>query len=237
MKPACCVPGALPRPARPAPLLCLVLTLTLGAAPLPAQLVTYSFGPSSTPTTAPTFLDPQLNGSAFSGLSGSPATGSSSPVYAAGSGGSYFTASTWTGAAPGANYFEFTLTPAVGYEFSVTGASFGYRATSSGPIAFALRSSADGFAADLASGTFVADSTWYASGTVPVSLAGLDSATTFRLYGSGASSSLGTLRVDDFTLTGGATAVPEPSTWATLLGAAALAAAAWRRRTRSASFP
>lgn len=213
----------------------LFLLVSIGAiAPgvpaLRAQIVTYTFGPSGSPTTAATTVATNLSASVFTGSTGSPATGSGTPLFTAGSGSNYFTATTWTGGAPGSNYFEFTLTPANGYDFQVTTISFGYRSTGTGPTAFAIRSSADAYGADLTSGTLTNDGSWYASGPSSITLSGLSSATTFRLYASGASAGGGTLRVDDVTLAGSISAVPEPSTYAAIFGAVVLAGAAWRRR-------
>jgi hypothetical protein len=203
--------------------------------PLHAQLVTYSFGSGASPTTAATFTATNLTASAFTGHLGSPGTGAGAPVYSAGSGGSYFAASTWTGATPGANYFEFTLTPTAGYQIEVTSISFGHRATSTGPTAFAVRSSSDGFASNLASGTFVNDGFWRASGTMSITLSALSSGTTFRIYGSGASQAGGTLRLDDVTLNGSVTAVPEPATTIAIGGIVALCAVAVLRGNKKSS--
>jgi hypothetical protein len=212
----------------------LLLTLAAGAAigvsMGQAQVVTYTFGSAATPTTSANSVAANLSASVFTGSSGSPGTGSTTPLYTAGSGGSYFGASGWTGSSPGGNYFEFTLTPASGYALQVTALSFGFRATSTGPTAFALRSSADSYGSNLASGTLTNDAQWYASGTHSIALSGLSSATTFRLYGSGASAAGGTWRVDDVTLAGTLGAVPEPATYAVWFGVAGLALALWRRR-------
>jgi hypothetical protein len=64
------------------------------------------------------------------------------------------------------------------------------------------------------------------------SLSNLTTATTFRIYGSGASAGGGTFRVDDVTLNGtsGLAPIPEPSTFAVILGALALAGVALQRR-------
>jgi hypothetical protein len=208
----------------------LIIALPAMGGALRAQIVTYAFGSAAAPTSAATFVAANLSASVFSGNLGSPATNSGTPVYSAGSGGGYFTASVWTGSAPGTNYFEFTLTPDSGYEFSLSSISFGYRATGTGPNAFAVRSSSDSFASALTSGVITSDSSWHSTGTLSITLSSLTAATTLRVYGFGASSGSGTLRVDDVTLNGTVTAIPEPSAYAALLGAVALAGAMLRRR-------
>ncbi|MBI2514296.1 MAG: PEP-CTERM sorting domain-containing protein [Opitutae bacterium] len=216
--------------------LALALTSAATAPRAQAQLVTYTFGSSASPTTAANSVATNLGASAFSGSLGSPTTGSGTPVYSAGSGGSFFTASAWTGSAPGSNYFEFTLTPTNGYRFDVTSISFGYRATGTGPTAIAIRSTNDGYASNLASSTLTNDGTWHASGAISITLSALSSATTIRVYGSGASASGGTLRLDDVTLNGTVSAVPEPAAIAAFGGMAALLAViVHRRRQRFAT--
>jgi hypothetical protein len=82
----------------------------------------------------------------------------------------------------------------------------------------------------LNSGSLINDSNWYASGSQSVSMT-FSSATTFRLYASGASNAGGTFRVDDFTVNGSVTAVPEPASVAAVFGGAALVAAMLLRRS------
>ena len=200
-----------------------------------AQIVIYSFGTSGSPTTNASSTASDVSASVFSGLNGTPATGSGSPVYSAGSGGSYFTATAWTGAAPGSNYFQFTITPDSGYSISTTTLTFGYRATPTGPTAYSIRSSADSYTANLASGSFTNDGNWSSVGSISITLSGLVSATTLRLYGSGASTAGGTLRVDDVGLSGSVTAIPESSTYAAILGTLTLLGVViWRRRLQRA---
>ena len=200
-----------------------------------AQIVIYSFGTSGSPTTNASSTASDVSASVFSGLNGTPATGSGSPVYSAGSGGSYFTATAWTGAAPGSNYFQFTITPDSGYSISTTTLTFGYRATPTGPTAYSIRSSADSYTANLASGSFTNDGNWSSVGSISITLSGLVSATTLRLYGSGASTAGGTLRVDDVGLSGTVTAIPESSTYAAILGTLTLLGVViWRRRLQRA---
>ena len=123
----------------------------------------------------------------------------------------------------------FTLTPNSGYQLSITSITFGYRATSTGPIAYAVRSNADSYAANLASGAITNDAAWSSSGAQSITLSGLSTTTTLRIYGSGASAGGGTFRVDDVTIAGSVAAIPEPSTYALILGAVALAGVMFRR--------
>ena len=202
-----------------------VAAVLIGTASLShAQIAVYSFTGN---TTAATSVAANLTAGNFGG-SNSPAPTNSSPVYSAGSGSYAISQDTWTGSVPGTNYFTFTLTPSAGYSLSVTSVSFGSRSTTTGPTAFSLRSSADSYAGSLLGGSLNNDSNWYSSGNQSVSLT-FSSATTFRLYASGASSSGGTLRIDDFRINGTLSAVPEPSTYALIFGATALAFAIRRR--------
>lgn len=209
-------------------LLCLTCLLA-SAAPLTAQLVSYTFGSAAAPTVTATTVTTNLSASEFSGSIGSPSTGSSSPL----SSGAYFAASTWAGPL-GSNYFEFMLTPAASHGFSVTTVSFDYRATSTGPTELALRSSADGYAASLFTLAATIDGAWHFSGSQTVSLTSLGSPITFRLYGYGASANGGTLRTDNVILHGAVFAMPEPASYATLAGFAALGMVAVRRTARRA---
>jgi hypothetical protein len=204
----------------------LLLSLLASGGALTAQLVVYSFGSSA----APTSVASNLSASVFSGSLGAPATGSGNPTYSAGSGGGYFTATTWTGVSPGTNYFAFTLTPGSGYGLSLASLSFGYRASGTGPTAFAVRSSSDVFSSTLVSGTITNDSVWHSTGPLSITLSSVTAPTTLRIYASGTSNNLGTLRVDDVTLSGAVTAIPEASTYAAILGLLALSGVLLHRR-------
>ncbi len=137
-------------------------------------------------------------------------------------------------ASGGSGYFEFTITPAAGYTFTLTNFDFGFRSTGTGPQAFALLSSQDSYATNLFTGTITANSSWsYKDNAVSFTSTTAGQAVTFRLYGysgSGSASS-GTIngRMDDLTMT--VAAIPEPAT-AVLFGIGAMAIIFRRRMAR-----
>lgn len=109
--------------------------------------------------------------------------------------------------ASGSAYFEFTLTAELGTQVNFTGIYHGSRSTGTGPLAYTLRSSADGYASDLATGTYLANSTWalksnlsFSSNIAP------GAAVTYRLFGyngtGSPSSGTANWRIDDVVLVG-----------------------------------
>lgn len=211
-----------------------VVVLIAAASSASAQLVTYTFGSTAAPVVTPNQVADHLSAGVFAGLDGSPGTGTGSPT----SSGAYFAASGWDDPAPGSNYFTFTLTPEEGYQFSTASLSFDYRATGTGPATLSVYSSADSYGSALAAFSTTHDSAWHSSGLLTVSLDNITATTSFRIYGSDASSALGTLRVDNVTLNGSVTPVPEPSTYSLFGGFAALGFVAFRRlRSRDATRP
>jgi len=139
----------------------------------------------------------------------------------------------WDGAS-GAQYFEFTITPDSGQslDFSTSGLlTFDDDASGTGAADFDIYTSADSFASSIGTGT-----TSQSFGTSPmnsislISLGALptDEAITFRISGFGGSASGGTWRIDNVTTT--LEAVPEPSTYAAILGALGLGFVLYRRR-------
>lgn len=193
-----------------------------------AQLAVYSFTGNTANVTS---VASNLSAGAIS-TNSSLSVSNGSPVSSgyAGASGSYYGSDNGWGSA--GNFFQFTLMPAAGQSLSITGLSFGYRTSgTSGPNAFAIRSSNDNYAANLASGALTnTDTNWHSSGTVSITMSGITTATTFRIYGSGASTNTPTLRLDDIVINGALTAVPEPASAVALLGLAGLLMAVIRRR-------
>ena len=142
-------------------------------------------------------------------------------------------------------YFEFSLTPASGFNGSLSALGFGTRRTTTGPTSMSLRSSLDGFASSLATFSAPANSTWtYQTATLGTPLTSAeDQAVTFRLFGVGgtgtAAANTANWRIDDLQATVGTIAVappsgvPEPGTAMStiVVGAAGIALAGRRRRT------
>ena len=204
--------------------------ITVAAIAAQAQNVIYSFPDN---TGAASTVGANITASAFSG--GNPATTAAGGQFAI----TTTSASNNTGASGGFNagiaakggaldpanssFFSFTLTPAAGFFLDVTGLQFGSRSTGTGPQAFTLRSSLDAFATDVATFTLVNNSTWALLGPSAFSLIGANSqAITFKIIGSGGTGSSSAInsRVDDINVTVAAVAsgVPEPTTFAILLG-------------------
>jgi len=114
-------------------------------------------------------------------------------------------------------YYEFSLTPASGYTISATYYSFGVRSTGTGPQAYSLRYSGDGYTTDLATGAISNTSVWaQKSGALSLVTSPGDGTTpiVFRLYlyngaGSPSSGSIN-LRIDDYSVNGYLTYNPSP---------------------------
>jgi DNA/RNA endonuclease G (NUC1) len=113
----------------------------------------------------------------------------------------------------GSAYFEFTFTPDAGRQFAATALTFGARSTGTGPQAYSVFTSVDGYTTAIASGTLGADSTWR---VITTPFAGVTSASgapvTFRIYGHNGTGSPGAgtanWRIDDVRLTAGLLALP-----------------------------
>ena len=100
---------------------------------LQAQVVSYTFGSTSSPTTGAATVAANLTASTFASFTGSGTTGINSPgsSTAGGGGGAYFTATNWRSA--DGNFLYFTLTPANGFQLNLSSFSFHYASTGTGP--------------------------------------------------------------------------------------------------------
>jgi Secretion system C-terminal sorting domain len=130
--------------------------------------------------------------------------------YSNASGGNNAEAAVWTGnlviGSPGSTYFEFTLTPQAGNIFKLEAISFGSRSTATGPTSYSLRTSLDAYTADIATGSFLNNSSWALLSNSSLSvISSVGSAITFRLYGyNGSGSTISNVpnwRIDDLSLT------------------------------------
>ncbi len=109
-------------------------------------------------------------------------------------------------ATSGSAYFQFTITPNVGNAITITGINFGSRSTTTGPKAFAIRSSVDNYTTNIATGTLTNTSAWALKlNNVNIS-AGLGAPITFRIYGyNGTGSNIANTanwRIDDLAVLG-----------------------------------
>ena len=216
---------------------CFSLALCAVASLAHAQILVYDFGTSDAATNTPSFVASHISADRFTSRTGTPTLNDTSPVskISGGSGGEFLTANYWR--STDGNYYCFTVTPTPGYQVAVTGISFNYLVTSSGPTSVSLLSSTNNYTIAL-TGNLSLTKAGSTPGTVdwhPATssiTATFTTPTTFRLTGTGASSWAGAFRIDDFKLFGAVTAIPEPSTYAAICGAIALGGAAWRRRRR-----
>jgi hypothetical protein len=132
---------------------------------------------------------------------------SPSSGYTGASGANNAGASTVNGASlsvSGSSYFQFTLTPAAGYYVALDELSFGTRSTGTGPTTYALRSSKDNYASNIATGSIATNSTWsLKTNSFSAVYSATGTAITYRLYGyggSGAQSGTVVWRIDDVIL-------------------------------------
>lgn len=101
------------------------------------------------------------------------------------------------------SYVQLTLTPDNGKQVALTQIAFGVRSTATGAQSWCLRSSADGYAFDLAAGAISNNSAWSFKSAVLNLQAGVGNAVTLRLYfygGVGGSAGANNTRLDDIKL-------------------------------------
>lgn len=142
-------------------------------------------------------------------------TTSASSTYAGASGGNNAGAAARVGALNTGTsaYFEVTFTPTGGV--AINNISFGSRSTGTGPQAYTIRTSKDGFVADVATGALSNAGTWTLYNSA-ISNVTVNSAVTIRIYGHSGSGSPGTntanWRIDDLDIQVTASSVPLPVT-------------------------
>lgn len=113
----------------------------------------------------------------------------------------------------GSAYVEFTLSiaPSSGYNAAtVTAINFGCRSTSTAPQAYSIRTSADNYATDLATGTILNNSSWSLKTNSGLSAVVGNTGLTVRIYGyngtGSASANTANFRIDDITVSVGPSA-------------------------------
>lgn len=122
-------------------------------------------------------------------------------------------------AVSGSAYFELTLTPTAGSVVNVSNINFGTRATGTGPQAYSIKTSANGFGADAATGTIANNSTWSLKTNVTTVSSAAGTPLTIRIFGYNGAGSPGVgvanWRIDDLkvtvTVTGGGPDVTPPT--------------------------
>ena len=103
-----------------------------------------------------------------------------------------------------ADYFSFSIKANQGFKLNLDSIVFGQRRSNSGPANYAVRSSLDGFQADLASGTCPTNITYNNMVTLGAAFQSVASAVTidFRFYAFGAGATTGTWRLDSVRIHG-----------------------------------
>lgn len=171
-----------------------------------SETVALTVLPGSSASAALAFYDFDGAGGAFDAapdstnaqvMAGSVATGDGAMSSASGVSGLAASDTGWTTAL--SNCFTFTVGPVAGKSVSIAALLFADRRSSTGPTTWRIRSSADGYASDLASGSTHSS---FATNMASFLLGGLSNAVTFRVYGANASASSGTWRMDNLTVLG-----------------------------------
>jgi hypothetical protein len=173
-----------------------LMLMILFSSNLSAQLLTWNtFGNAGTETTEPSTSN---NANiAAANLTQGTITAAANANRFGGSGwfntGNTVAGNTLAEAVTGNDYIQFIVTPNIGATFTPTSLVFRWDRSASGPSAATLRSSADGFTADLGTVTGMVVGGTATDRTITISgLTNISTATTFRLYGYGASATGGT---------------------------------------------
>jgi hypothetical protein len=214
--------------------LLLASTITTARAQLVAWNVSGINAGSTNPFSATTVGTNISSGSMTLGSGITASTGASS------FGGSGFDTLSLTAAIAGNDYISFTLTPSSGFAFDASSLSLTFGLATATAFNVALLTSATGFSAGNAVWSFSFNTASPATQTVTLSgvsaLQNVSSSTEFRLYGYRDTSGSSTFRIRDLTgndlsLSGSTiSAIPEPSTYATAIGALIFGYILLRRR-------
>ena len=142
------------------------------------------------------------------------------------------------GSADTTEFLSVSLNANTGFTLSLTSFSFKTSRSSTGPASVSVELFVGGVSQGVSS-------TFSPTNTTTTTTAAMNSNTfdfadltsiaatstvTFRVYGWGGTGSSGNLRVDDLTINGTVSAIPEPSTYSAIFGAAVLGCAVWRRK-------
>lgn len=169
-------------------------TIRITVTPLPVPgpsnvVVYYDFDNGGAFETTPDFVAARLSAGSLTTADGSYTNYSGNP-------GNAFGDTSWTGQV---HCFQFDVTVATNYALNVGGLRFDDRRSSTGPTAWRIRCSYDGFSVDYANG---ATHSSFATNEASFTLSSLTGEVTFRIYGDYASSAAGTWRIDNLTLLG-----------------------------------
>lgn len=145
------------------------------------------------------------------------------------------------------DYLTFSISPQSGYQVSLSTLDVNFRRSSTGPNTFQWAYSIDGFTTNNVNiGSEISFTSTATDGVAQsqISLAGISAlqsitgTATFRLYGYGSAGgtfAIGRLTGNDLSINGIVTAVPEPSTYAAILGGVALVGVMAIRRRKPAA--
>ncbi|MBK8668770.1 MAG: hypothetical protein IPN89_04595 [Saprospiraceae bacterium] len=133
-------------------------------------------------------------------------SGISAPSYFGGNPGLAVSATGWNSTAVDNNdYVEVCITPVSDcYDLNITGFSFDYRRSATGPQSIEVRYSQDGFTTftSLSSFSGFADSQFFGSGNLALNRCVKSGNLCFRIYGYNGTAAGGTLRLDNITISG-----------------------------------
>lgn len=175
-------------------ILCLLFFLNLSAKAQNFQIIWTMDGHLGGSSSSPNFSPSNAS------LTGAHPHSLPSILYYALGGGDFAYGTTYWHATGPEKYLSFSFSVNT-FEYALTSVSYRIRRSDSGPTDTRLRSSLDGFAADISSYHLNADATFYTV-TVPMGLTNQKSGITFRLYNDNASSYQGAFYFDQIIING-----------------------------------